>query len=139
MKIALFYLLLAAAVTLWLGSLLPIIPTDLWWVRVADFPRLQTSIGLVVVLIGFLFFTRRYRTPATTAATITAGVLGYQAFVLLPYLPTGTDLASDSCPVDHRFKIKKALPKFRRRHATIVRNMKSKTIAKGDHSGQRLG
>ncbi|ROO32847.1 endonuclease/exonuclease/phosphatase family protein [Salinisphaera japonica] len=105
MKIALFYLLLIAAVALWLGSLLPIIPTDLWWIRVADFPRLQTSIGLVAVLIGFFFFTRRYRTPATTAATITAGVLGYQAFLLLPYLPTGTDLANDSCPVDHRFKV----------------------------------
>lgn len=105
MKIVLFYLLLIVAVALWLGSLLPVIPTDLWWIRIADFPRLQTSIGLVLVLIGFLGFTGRYRQPAVTAALITVGVLVFQATILIPYLPTGTDLARGSCPADHRFKV----------------------------------
>jgi hypothetical protein len=50
-------LVLLAAV-LAAASLIPLIPTEWWAIRLLDFPRLQLAAALIAAGIGLLFFLR---------------------------------------------------------------------------------
>ena len=83
------YALIVLAVALSAASLIPLVPTEWWWVRLLDFPRLPFAAGLVALGFGLLFFLRR--SPRSTASTLAlvAIALAVNGWILRPYLPTG--------------------------------------------------
>ena len=69
-----------------LTTVLPLIRTGYWWVRLCDFPRLQIACAGVAVLIGYAALGPA--TPlswAMIAAVIAA--LGWQGYLIFRYLP----------------------------------------------------
>jgi endonuclease/exonuclease/phosphatase (EEP) superfamily protein YafD len=65
---------------------LPFVRKGYWWVRVWDFPRMQSAVIGIVVLLGFWFFP-----PATLAERLIIAALvvavGYQAYRIYPFTP----------------------------------------------------
>jgi endonuclease/exonuclease/phosphatase (EEP) superfamily protein YafD len=83
MKIALFILgVLLIAVTV-----LPVVRSEEWWIRVFDFPRLQIAILLAAVLVAFVFFYQPARALDTVFVIALLGSLGYQGYRIFPYTP----------------------------------------------------
>jgi endonuclease/exonuclease/phosphatase (EEP) superfamily protein YafD len=66
-------------------ALLPLLPVDLWWVRIWDFPRVQLLFTYILSIVVMLIFWR------TTVARIFIGLLtccvAIQFYWILPYLP----------------------------------------------------
>ncbi len=89
--------LLALLIT---ASLLPLVETDLWWIRFLDFPRLQFAAAIVILLGLFLLLSRSL--PASMLAGVAALLaLGYHAWKLHPYFDATSDLMAleyASCP-----------------------------------------
>ncbi|MEE2859659.1 MAG: endonuclease/exonuclease/phosphatase family protein [Paracoccus sp. (in: a-proteobacteria)] len=77
-------------------SLLPLLETNIWWIRFLDFPRLQFMIVLVVLLLLFLAVRGRSGWTGWTAIVATAVALGYHIQKLYPF----TDLAEQSVLTD---------------------------------------
>lgn len=96
--------LVILALALSAASLLPLIQTEWWWVRLLDFPRLPFAAGLLAVGLSLIFFLRT--SPGSTASTLAlvAVALAVDGWVLLPYLPTG-GLRVDACPVEHQLSV----------------------------------
>lgn len=83
------FLLILAAATL-MGTLLPLLPEEAWFIRVLDFPRLQLfSMGALVLLLYLFFFYRRHRWEKLLMVLLLAA-LGYQAAQIIPYTPVGS-------------------------------------------------
>ena len=85
-------------------SALPYWDSDLWFVRMADFPRLQVLVLLLVVGAALLLFARRL--PMATAVLLTAvaaAALGH-AVALWPYRPGGGDVVA-ACPPERRLAV----------------------------------
>ncbi len=70
---------------LMLVTLLPLLPVNLWWIRIWDFPRLQigTLLALMLLLLPALFARRSWLSTAVVLAT--AGAFTYQLLRVLPY------------------------------------------------------
>ena len=68
-----------------IATLLPVIPTNEWWVRIFDFPRAQIAalIALVLVAVAILGMLRR-RTGLLLGVALVAE-LTYQLIRILPY------------------------------------------------------
>lgn len=66
-------------------ALLPLLPVDLWWIRIGDFPRLQL---LFAYLIGLIALSPFWRSKATqvTGLLLVVGI-GIQLYWIFPYLP----------------------------------------------------
>lgn len=82
-----------------LGSFLPLIETDAWWVRWWDFPRVQIAFLLIVLLAIHLIASRS--DPARIGAAVLAlGALVYHGAKLVPYSPVAASMAfrAESCP-----------------------------------------
>lgn len=80
MRIAFFftaYLVLAA-------TLLPFIPSALWWVRIMEFPRVQLVL-LGVFSLYVLLVSGFSDTHTVIVASLLSGALVYQAFKIYPY------------------------------------------------------
>ncbi|MWD26556.1 endonuclease [Aquicoccus sp. SCR17] len=90
--------------------------TNLWWVRMTDFPRLQYAIALVVLLIVLLF--ARFIGPKTRLAlgAVTLAALAYCGIKIGPYF-FGDRQVSVSCEADHRLSVMVANVKLENRHA----------------------
>lgn len=104
MRVVAQIVLTALAVILILVSFFPLIETNWWVVRLADFPRLQFFMALVAV--GTLLLLFRKRAPWATAVLI-AGVLAAivaNAIALWPYRPNGADFVSQ-CPADRQLSV----------------------------------
>lgn len=71
----------AAAV---LVTLLPLSPSNAWWVRMWEFPRLHVAVAGVAVLIAAPFVLRPLRAPLIVAML---AVAGYQASWVVRYTP----------------------------------------------------
>jgi len=73
-------------------------------VRLLDFPRLPFAAGLLALGLGLLFFLPE--SPKLTALTLAlvAVALTVNAWVLRPYLPTGS-LRVDACPAERRLSV----------------------------------
>jgi endonuclease/exonuclease/phosphatase (EEP) superfamily protein YafD len=75
-------LLWALGLVVLVVSFLPMWNTNLWWVRVMEFPRLQIAIVGVVILLAALFLSgaSRFLLPAMMVVAC-----GYQAWRIFPY------------------------------------------------------
>ena len=94
--IVLTLLLLAAA-----ASLLPLVESDVWWIRVLDFPRVQFGVALILLLVVLLALRRLPRGLDVLAVIAALLGLGYQAFKLHPYVGAVTSemaVGMESCP-----------------------------------------
>lgn len=98
------YALIVPAVALSAASLIPLVPTEWWWVRLLDFPRLPFAASLVALGLGLLFFLREF--PRSTASTLAlvAVALAVNGWILRPYLPTG-GLLVDACPAERQVSV----------------------------------
>ena len=81
MKVA----LLALGLFLILATVLSIVRSERWWIRVFDFPRLQIAIMLGAVLILFCFFYRPYAVAESFFLLALVASFGYQSYRIFPY------------------------------------------------------
>ena len=70
-----------------LVTALPIVPTNDWWVRVWDFPRIQVAALLAFVLVAISLIGDRRRRATWGLALGIAVALGYQLTWIWPYTP----------------------------------------------------
>ncbi|TXM77151.1 endonuclease/exonuclease/phosphatase family protein [Methylobacterium sp. WL69] len=96
--------LLVVALALSAASLIPLVPTEWWWVRLLDFPRLPFALGLLAVGLGLLFFLRESARLTTSTLALVAVALTVDAWVLRPYLPTG-GVNINACPAERRLSV----------------------------------
>lgn len=69
------------------ATVLPLLVTNEWYIRVFDYPRAQIAAALLVALIG-LAALRAWRTRAGIAWLVALGLaLGYQLTRIVPYAP----------------------------------------------------
>ena len=78
-------LVLAGAVVV--ATLLPLIPTGAWWVRVFDYPRVQIAAFGALVLVAYAFVGRRGGVGAHALAVALAASVVWQAVQIAPYTP----------------------------------------------------
>ncbi|QCF26919.1 endonuclease/exonuclease/phosphatase family protein [Hydrocarboniclastica marina] len=100
-----FGVVLVMVVALAALSFMPMINTDRWWIRLLDFPRLQASVALVVLALPVLFYFRYFRRMAGLCLILIASALSYHAYVLFPYLPTGSDFPVADCPAGNAITV----------------------------------
>lgn len=81
---ALVVSLLALAVA---GSFLPLIETNVWWIRYFDFPRLQLAIALLLLLAAAVALRSRVGRVGWGVVVLGVLALGYQTVTLYPYSP----------------------------------------------------
>lgn len=86
------------------ASLVPLVPTEWWAVRLLDFPRLPLAIALAAVGLALAPFLRR--APGTTAAALALVLcaLIVDLWILSPYLPASTQRV-DVCPVERKLSV----------------------------------
>jgi endonuclease/exonuclease/phosphatase (EEP) superfamily protein YafD len=70
-----------------LVTLLPLSRKTAWWVRGADFPRLQFAVAGFVLLAAELLTLERDHTATWIMASLTLACLIYQAWWIIPYTP----------------------------------------------------
>ena len=104
MKALARYALILLAATLAAASLVPLIPTEWWAVRLLDFPRLPLAAALAAVGIGLLFFLRGAPRSTAPVLAIVVWALVVDVWVLWPYLPTH-GLRVDACPAGRRLSV----------------------------------
>ena len=103
-------------VTVTLGSLLvvmtllPLIPSNQWWIRVFDFPRAQIAVLLLLLIVGAAFarlWRRRGGLLLTAALTLS---LFYQGARILPYTPLYPEEVpgAAACPAGDRLRYMEA-------------------------------
>lgn len=113
--------ILALLSTVVAASLLPLVETNVWWIRFLDFPRLQFMVALVVLLLLFLAVRGRSGWVGWTAIIGTAAALGYHIHKLYPYtdLAEQTVLTDASCAEGQSIRIMSANVKRRNESADI--------------------
>jgi endonuclease/exonuclease/phosphatase (EEP) superfamily protein YafD len=63
-------------------TVIPLLDTNIWWIRLMDFPRIQLAIASVAVLAAGLFASGNSR---VIVAVLMIAVCGYQAWRIFPY------------------------------------------------------
>jgi|AntDeeMinimDraft_5_1070356.scaffolds.fasta_scaffold00091_37 endonuclease/exonuclease/phosphatase (EEP) superfamily protein YafD len=77
-----------------LGVILPLIPAEVWWIRMFDYPHPElTLLTLLAFLLYFLKFNRHSKGDYIFTALLLIGFI-WQAAILLPY----TSLSSSEVP-----------------------------------------
>lgn len=66
-------------------GLVPLIPTDIWWIRLGDFPRVQLLVTHVLFAVLLLFLLRS--TIAKSLLALLALCIAIQLYWISPYLP----------------------------------------------------
>lgn len=89
------------------ATVVPIVPSNEWWIRIWDFPRIQVAILLATVLasIPLTLPVRRRRTLLLAAGV--AAALGWQVNAILPYTPIFPPeaKATASCEPESRIRL----------------------------------
>ncbi|WP_135817340.1 endonuclease/exonuclease/phosphatase family protein [Paracoccus liaowanqingii] len=104
-----------------MASLLPLLETNIWWIRFLDFPRLQFIVALIVLLLLFLAVRGRSGWMGWTAIIGTAVALGYHIHKLYPYtyLAEQSALTDASCAEGQSIRIMSANVKRRNESADL--------------------
>lgn len=89
------------------ASLLALVETDAWWVRVSDFPRIHYLVGLLLVGIVFALLGALRHAVGWAVLALMALAVGYNVYKLHPYAPLSPVMAvaAGSCPEDSRLRI----------------------------------
>ena len=88
-------------------AVLPFLRTDLWWVRICDFPRLQVAVlALALLLAAFLLRARLRWVDRLLAALLAAAVIieAWFIFPFTPLAPVTVHQATAAAP-DHTLRI----------------------------------
>jgi endonuclease/exonuclease/phosphatase (EEP) superfamily protein YafD len=87
--------------------LLPLIETNIWWIRYLDFPRLQFAVATLVLLALYFGFRGRPGRLEWIAVLGALAALGYQAYKLYPYseLVTPAAVAEADCTEEQAFRV----------------------------------
>ncbi|AHM60725.1 endonuclease/exonuclease/phosphatase [Flammeovirgaceae bacterium 311] len=81
------FLLWALIVLVLAGTLLPLLPSSRWYIRIWDYPRLQAFfLATLAMLLFFVFYYRRRKRGKLLMLLLT-GVVVYQAVKAFPYTP----------------------------------------------------
>ena len=87
-------------------SILPVIDTDLWWIRVLDYMRLQYVVALVILLVAMVPLIRGRLRAGLVAGAIGLAALVWNGIVLAPYV--GGDADRTACTGSDEFTIMSA-------------------------------
>jgi endonuclease/exonuclease/phosphatase (EEP) superfamily protein YafD len=70
-------------------SILPLIPSGQWWVRLWDFPRLQLTGALIVpvLMLGVHAWLKRPRTEHAVWIAVILAIAGWHLYHILPFTP----------------------------------------------------
>ncbi|MBB3763423.1 endonuclease/exonuclease/phosphatase family protein [Sphingomicrobium lutaoense] len=101
-------LLLVLALILIVGAFLPLRQTDLWWVRMLDFPRLQLAgIGIIVFLLYYVSEPHPGRGRSVWILSMLGIATVWQLVHTIRYLPFWPrEIASvDGCPAEQRLSL----------------------------------
>lgn len=90
-----------------LGTAIPLVHSDAWWIRIFDFPRIQIAALIGLALVGYVALSlwRRLRPWEYTLAAAVAFALVWQLFSILPYTSFYTKEMSDSSDQDDSNRI----------------------------------
>lgn len=120
------YLFLPLLVLLSIGSLLPLLETDAWWVRFLDFPRLQIAIALTAVLVLHVIAGGVWGKVSVAVVALSIAALGYHAYRLYPYAAPLKPMALgvEACPSGSRIRVMVAnVQKTNRRETALFRTI----------------
>lgn len=78
-------IILAALIGISTATFLPLIETNVWWIRFLDYPRLQFALLTLVLVALYLGLRRRPGRSELVAIIGAMAALGYQAYKLHPY------------------------------------------------------
>lgn len=100
-----FVLILLAAVTAL--SFLPLLETNIWWIRFLDFPRLQLAFALVLMLAGVAVFRSQIGKIGWVICALGVLALAYQSSKLYSYirLPANAQAGLDACETGSSFTL----------------------------------
>ena len=95
-------LLVLLAFILVIVSFVPLVETNAWLVRMADFPRLQLLVALVALVVLIVVTWRGLKLEAFGVLVFVVAAIAYHAVKLWPYVP---DDVARSCPAGARFEV----------------------------------
>lgn len=99
--------LIILALLLVIATVLPLLRSDQWWVRVLDFPRGQIATAGIGLTAIYLFFWEPHRTYESVVLVLLVLAVGFQIVKMFPYtaLMRKQVLAAESGPGDSRFRL----------------------------------
>ncbi|WP_274426091.1 endonuclease/exonuclease/phosphatase family protein [Chelativorans sp. YIM 93263] len=101
-------ILVASGCLLVAVTLLSFVKSAKWWIRGADFPRLQIAFASAIVLCVYLFLYGAEGTWDSIFLITLAGSLGYQSFRIFPYTvlaPREVSRAPDSADAENSVRL----------------------------------
>ncbi|MDF2232023.1 endonuclease/exonuclease/phosphatase family protein [Albimonas sp. CAU 1670] len=117
MRLLLRILLVLATGGLVVLTFLSVLETNLWWVRMTDFPRLQYALALVALLVALALARPAGRGLRLGLAALALAALGFNATRIAPYFYTAEGDAQASCPAESRLRVMVANVKRENRRA----------------------
>ncbi len=97
------FLLRLVAIVLVVVSTLPFLHTNLWWVRICDFPRLQVAGLALALLLVAVFLRGRMKRTDQVLAGLLAVVVAIQSWFIFPFTPLARKTVPDAAdPVPER-------------------------------------
>lgn len=89
------------------ATLIPLVSTNLWWVRVFSFPQIQITILLVLCLVAAAVLLNLSRTGPRLLLIGLIAALVYQAIHLVPYTPLHSKEVetAEACRPDQRVRL----------------------------------
>ncbi|NJO37866.1 MAG: endonuclease [Rhizobiales bacterium] len=84
MALPVFYVLAAACLAM---TLLPFSRREEWWVRAADFPRLQVAVAAVIALVGILSCAPAFSWMHAITTVVLVLAVGHHITAIMPYTP----------------------------------------------------
>ena len=73
------------AVLFILATVLPFIRSDVWWIRIFDFPRAQIAMAGILITIAYIYFWDTTRIAEDVVLGVLLICVGYQAVMMFPY------------------------------------------------------
>lgn len=116
MKNYIAYLAASASGLLAFASFITLIETNVWWVRMADFPRLHYLVLLLASLVFLVWVGRQTLPLLFFFGALGASAALYNGYKLYPYLP-GTGSAAARCEADKQISILVANVRLQNRSA----------------------
>ncbi|MCP1169209.1 endonuclease/exonuclease/phosphatase family protein [Limimaricola litoreus] len=90
-----------------IASLLPLVETDIWWIRYLDFPRMQFAAGIVLVWIVMVALGGIGHGAARWLTVLAIAALAYHGWRLWPYQPMAAkmDPGTATCAPEERLSV----------------------------------